>query len=145
MAMYRALVSYVEAFEVCQVFCNEKKDYSALFKLLTAYQTSLPSSLKTVEDVKMELHNEKCKQIYLKAYRDAIRILEKMEVATPTPSTVLNDTRLLIGIFSDAALKVETLSAIQFKYFDSVLGMARATDNKERLALIDAELEKLND
>lgn len=143
--MYKALVSYVEAFETCCKVCRENDNYAHLFKLLTAYQASLPQTLKTVENVKLELHNEPAKQIYLEAYRAAVRILERMETQNPSVSTVLNDTRLLIGLFSNAAMKLERLTTIQLKYFDSVMGMARNTDDRDRLHLIDMELESVND
>lgn len=143
--MYKALISYVEAFETCYKICSDADNYTQLFKLLTAYQTSLAGSLKTIETIKFELHNTQAKQIYLNSYRTAVRVLDQMETQNPTVNTVVNDTRLLIGVFSNAAMKLQKLTTIQLKYFDSVMGMARETDDRDRLHLIDVELERVND
>lgn len=147
--IYKCLNSYIEAFETCYKVCSEKNDYSELFHLLMCYKESIPKTLVETRKIKVETHNARAMQIYTRAYEDAVRVFEKVECKNPTSNTVLTDVRLIIGIFSVGAMKIEKLTTTQIKYFDSVLGMLRKRPDietkRERLQLIDAELEKLND
>ncbi len=134
------LMQFAKALVEVRKLCDEHNNYTSLYDFLQTTKIKMEASIAECKDIKVEVHNQKTFQIYKKTFEAGLVILTDVS----KDASVLAMATYQLGIvFYEGANKIERLTTTQLKYFDSLLGMARKSSEKDRLNLIDSELESI--
>lgn len=139
---YNDLKGYVASLESVYDTAVENNNAQEIRNALQAIVNCFPQTIKDTIAMKVELHNELARRLYLRAHKRVLAVTATRDYNILDVQNLLNDRLKIVAICNDHATIIMNYSTAQIKYHDSLMRMIRKEEHlQDRAFLIDKELE----